>query len=734
MPQVALFFQGLAAGFAGNAVSVAVAGALGGAAATGAAIGTFFGSSVLGSILLNVGASALIAALNRPRARGVDEARVNTRLPAALRWQAGGSVMIGGEVGVFGEHDASGAFWFIVAHCDNEMTDPAAARYFLDGIEVTLSDGLDGFLAGQVLTDDFCLTEGWAQYTGSGTRYPYFRLFTVTPDSSSVYGALPSEFTTAFPELPADFLLAGVCYTIVQCGAVPPEHYGKVMRWRGAFGLGEPAVTVYANFARMYDPREAGHDIDDPDTWTASDGNPAIVWAWWRTQPFGRGKALADIAWDAVADAADQCDETVLDRSGAPIPRYRCGVAFRDDAQRQQCEAEILATADAFVAYDDEGRAYPVIGLYEAATVDFSAARDILSAKTQAVDDGEQPLDGVIVEYISPDHGFQRVQAAPWVNEAYYDGVAAPNYQTVPILGVQNHNQAVRLAKAIGRKIGASKRGAFEVGLRGLLAKGQRAIGVDWDSEFTGDFRIISPVEESADGQTFSLAVVPMASDDWTLGVDEEGAPPELAPALDIDNTLEDADGVVISAVQVVLSGGFGVRLEAVFDAPGRVDRFFRFRYAPTGLTTYQYFTTDMDELLAYSALVDDGAEYDVQWQTLTASGRATDWSAIETITATADPTAPPALTAASATGGVGHATVDWTTANSVHQARVAIYRDPTTTKPGSPVAVRLSGANTTDSFIDTPLAPGTWYFWAEPQNASGIAGTDSGPFSVTVT
>ena len=600
---------------------------------TAFAIGAFFTTGI-GALLLNVGLSYLLT--ERPKAPDIDAARVNSRLPDAKRWQAGGTVAVGGEAGIFGEHDADGNFWFIVAHADSELT--GAPTYILDGIEVELSDGTGGFTAGDVLTDDFCLNEKFDQYEGTGTRVPFFRIYTVTPDASNVYGAKPAAFTTAFPDLPADFFLAGVAYSIIRCAAIKPQHYSKAYRWRGPIGIGEPSVNVVANFSRMYDPREVSHDPDDSTTWTPSDGNPAIVWAWWRTNPRGRNRPVSEINWDLVAAAADACDELVEDKAGNDIPRYRCGVAFPDSKQRYECEQEILATMAGYVAYDDAGRAYPVAGVYTAPTLEFTYERDILTSQTVIVDDAEAQIDGVIVEYISPEHGWTKVESAPWINTAYYNAAAEPRFKTVSILGCQNHNQAVRLAKAIGLEAGATKRAAITTTLKGILARGQRNITLSLDDEFDGVFKIASPVELSADGQACAFAVVPMTSGDFDLAEGEEGDPPALTPALDIDDTLAAAENVQLRAVNVQVSGGQAVRFEATFDDPGRVDRAFRFRYTATGEAVYAYFTTDMDEGFAYSAIVSVGTSYDVSWQTVTAGGRASEWSAAETIVAEITP------------------------------------------------------------------------------------------------
>lgn len=727
-------------GLAGaGATTGAVASALGVGGAF--SVGSFLGTTALGSLLLNVGANALLSAIFKPDAPKfeIEEARVNSRIAVPPRWQAGGSVALGGEAGIFGEHDGDGNFWYIVAHADAEITnDPI---YLLDNIEVTLSDGTDGFTAGDVITDDFCLTDDDEQYEGTGTKVPYFRIYTVTPDASNDYGAQPSAFTSAFT-LPANFKGVGIAYTIIRCAAVAPEHYNKVMRWRGPIGLGEPSVGIYANFNRMYDPRNGAHDINDSSTWTASTGNSAIVWAWWRTTPFGRNRPMSEINWTKVGEQADICDETVTDRSGQGVPRYRCGVAAKDSRARHEVEQEILNTCAGYVAYDDEGKAHPVVGKFVEPDLTFTKERDIFFSETEVVDDGEQPVDGVIVEYISPDHGYTKQQSAPWQNSNYYDGTSEPNYRVVPILGCQDHNQAVRLAKNLGLQIGPTQRAAFAVNIKGVLAKSQRTVSIAYDSEFSGTYEVVSPVSENPEGSGCSLAVVPIDANRFDLLSGEEGAPAAPTPALNIDDSLAVAASVVVSSNSVAGENGASVRLEATFAAPSRVDRSYRFRYAPTGTTNYEYFIVDMDERFAFSAVVADGQTFDVQWETITAGGRASGYAAdvgggesVLTITARANTTAPGDLTAVSGAGGAGTAGITFTTANDANQASVGIYRGTTTTfGDATELTPVVAGANTTTTISEAGLTAGTYYLWAVPRNGSGVEGTLSGPHTASAT
>ncbi|MCD1619114.1 hypothetical protein K7H20_13675 [Salipiger manganoxidans] len=594
----------------------------------------------------------------------------------------------------------------------------------------------DALRKGSVITDEFCWNDDAEIWDNNGEKRLAYHVFTVTPTADQPYGDLPDWFTESFPALPEDFFLAGVCYSIVRCASIRQPALSRMRRFRGPIGVGEPAVQLVANFSRVPDPRIEGVDVSDPSTWLPGDGNPAILWAWWRLNRWGRAQDHTLINWDMVAAAADDCDDILTDRNGDPVPRYRAGVAIPDTQTRQAAEQEILKAMDAFVAYDDQGRAYPVIGKYVAPTLSFTASRDIFTAATQIMDDGDQPMDGVVVNYISPDHSYTKQPCAPWKNPQFYDPAREPNFLFVDVLACQNHNQAVRLAKAFGGRQQASQKAALGTTVKGILAQRERAINLTYDSQFTGVCEIASPVRRQPDGAACAFAVVPLAPDRWTLNAGEEGAPPAPTPELEIDEGLPDATGVVLTSQAIQTDSGQAVRMRAVFDAPARDDLFFRFRYAPTGTFAHEYFTVDMDELQAYSALVADGTTYDVQWKTVTSSGsKGTEWSDIETITVTANATPPAALVSASATGGTGESVLAWTTANDANQRAVEIRRGTTTTLADATlISTVITPANTAGGATDDGLTAGTYYYWMTPINGSIVRGPDAGPYAATVT
>lgn len=607
------------------------------------------------------------------------------------------------------------------------------------------------YVAGDVLTEEFCLNEDkdgvFNPPDDEGEVYernPRYTLWTVTPDPDNIYGAKPAAFTSAFPDLPSDFYLAGVCYTIVRQKSMSLEQRFYVTQWGGAIGLGEPSVAIVGDFERMYDPRNVAHDIDDRSTWTSGGNNPALIWAWFWTHDYGMGRSMDSVNWDLVADCADICEEQVLNRSGEYVDRYQCHATILDSTKRGDAQAKILATMDGYIARDDDGLAYPIAGKYEAPSLTFSGSRDIYDSRTEIIDDGESAVDGVIVEYTSPDHEYTTQDCYPWQNPEYYVDGTVGNYQRVTIEYCQDHNQAFRLAGAIGARAQASKKAAITCGLKGLLATNVRSITLDLDDEFSGGFEIATPVKRTGDGRQTSFAVVPLSSDRWDGAGQTEGEPPDILPSQEVDSDVSAPGNMTITLDEVTISGGTAVRFGCTFDEPDNIDRYIQVRFSASGFTDWDYFTINMDTLSGYSAILTDGQEYDLQWQTVTSSGKASGWKAngasVYTVTAVANSTAPADLVAASATGGVGEVDLTWTTANDANQYAVKIWRGTTTTYGDADlVSTIVTAANTSGSATDESLAAATYYYWMEPINASGVGdgtggGAPANPYTAVVT
>jgi hypothetical protein len=609
------FFAALLGGALGTLpLDIGLGTGLTGLAALGGSIGAFIGANWL--TIAVIGASIAISAFQQ---KSPTASVFNVKVEVGPRRHAFGLNKVGAQA-LFGAFAANGAFWYLLAHCDEELVGDVV-EYRLDDIPVVL--GVDH----RVTTADFKTESGGFLGVGKGLN-PFFSIWTQTFSDADPVPPPLAAFKTAFPEWTDDHKLAGVTYSIVKIDSVDKDARPGVYKWQqGPFHLGEPGLTITAWFGRALDPRDEDQDQADPSTWLPT-RNLALAFGWNRVRPFGFGMSVDEVNWDLVGAAADICDEAVLDKNGVSWPRYAGGLAFDESMNNIQIEQMILAACDGMVLYDEAGRVYLKVGKYEAPTVTLSAARDIMGMDSQIVEDGEAQLDGVVVVYTEPDYGYIEQPSAPWYNPRYHDGARIPNLQQVSIPAIQSHNQAVRIAKAIGEMTQPAYKLAPTIGLRALLCRRQRIIGVDYDADFTGAHQIAAPVMFDISSGSGTLAIVPVTANTWDLLPGEEGNRPRR-DTVTTGLTIPDAVNVTVVSVPIAGSNGNAVQLQASFDAPVSSTFRYEFEYSSNGGTTWQSFDlVDMAALKAQVTLINSGVVYDVRWRTATSGGKYGDYSA----------------------------------------------------------------------------------------------------------
>lgn len=700
-----------------------------GAVNAGFAVAGFLASG-FGSILLSAGVTALRAVLGGRRggqqqAPSVEAAKVNVRIPEPERWLHFGLSRSGGGV-VFGEFDDVGAFWYIVIHGDSELL--ATTQVYFDDRPITIDGG------NNVTTDEFCLNDEKNQYEGTGTKVTYFQVWTTTFTVGNPVPPAIAAFKAKFSQWTDEHVLAGTCFSVVRCAPLEAENRYKVFRWRGPFGLGEPAVSVVGQWERCYDPREVGHDIDDPSTWEFS-RNPVLIWARYRTHPYGRNKPMSSINWAKVGEQADICDQDVTGINGT-VKRYQCGISIPESKERHIGEAEILLSCDGMVLYDSEGKAYPSVGYYEAPDLTLTRSRDIMAMASREAVNGESETDGVIVRYIDPDLNYTPQPAAAWVNPIYYVEGTTPRYLKIDVLSCQNHNQAMRLAKAYGLRSQSSHRLVPTAGLRALRARQRRIVDIQYDATFSGDYEIATPVEVDASGVAVQFGCVPVDANRWTLLEGEEQSQPVIPDPIPSSGAPVLPTGVTVYAAPVEGSGGSAVRIEATFDPSPRPDHRYEFYYRIQGDTIWRPMVVRMEDQIAYSDTVPNGQTHSVRWRTVTSSARATAYiDPIVSIEAVADTTPPGAVSGVSATGGAGSIEFEWTNPNSGNFLAARIYLHTANDFGAATlIHVEYGAPNVADSYEHTGLTAGTYYGFVESINGSAVASSPVATGSITVT
>src|SRR5690606_9524890 len=129
--------------------------------------------------------------------------------------------------------------------------------------------------------------------------------------------------------------------------------------------------------------------------------NAALIWAWFRTHPYGRRKPESSINWDRIAEQADICDQIVTGLNGT-TKRYECGIGIPEDKQRVIAEQEILMSMDGQIVFDDDGKTWCRAGHWYTPTLTLTRNRDIIAMESVEARNGESETQGVIVRYTDP--------------------------------------------------------------------------------------------------------------------------------------------------------------------------------------------------------------------------------------------------------------------------------------------------------------------------------------------
>ncbi len=687
--------------------------------AKGIGVTSGFLTSLIGTTIIAVGSYAVMTLLGTgQRAPDMESASTNVRITDPPRWLHAGRARSGGGA-LFGEYDEQGRFWYLIVHSDEILHSPYS--HYLDDELVTL--GADRY----VLQKEFRLKTNKdkdpADADGQGKGY--VRIWTTTYTETNPVPPGIAELSAALPQWTQDeHLVAGSTYSVICMDSLPIEHRYKIYRWRGPFGMGEPAVGVVGEWANVYDPRDETQVLGNRSTYKPT-RNAALIWAWFRTHPFGFKKPETSINWDWIASQADICDEIVTGIEGDQ-PRYEAGVSIIDSKRRGDAEREIMMASDAQIFFDEEGKSYIRVGHWQAPTLSFSRNRDIMGMASMEAQDGESPTHGVIVEYIDPRSNFTAQPSAAWLNPIYYDPLTTPKFLKVPIQACQNHNQAMRLAKGIGMRSQPRHKLGPTVNLRGLQARQERIVEIRYDNTFDGIYEIATPVELDAAGILTGFGAVPINPSRWTL------LPGEEQPAPVIEGSATADTYPAITGETVSLADG-AIRID--FPPLPRADATYTGEYiltsAITGDENDPWQSMSVNQTTATSGLLLEGESYTVRYRYVTTAGRgpAFKYDTLSTVAVL-----PPALNP-TAEGGVGQAIVTWKNPSDLRFFSTDIYRGTSTDFTAATKILDSygGGVGQVQSITDT-VAAGVYRYWVVATDGAALKATPAGPVTATVT
>lgn len=679
----------------------AVAGIFGGFAGGAFAAGYAIGSSVILSSLVTVGLSlgfSYLASLLKPRpdAPNPNAKLVNIRQPISFMEYAYGIVRKGGPVN----------FWkakrpwryidiILAAHMINGVI-----GYYADEREVTRD--VDGYL----LQDN---------YNVAGKQRVQIVPYLGAPGQIS-----PPMFNTEFTQWTDDHDMEGLAHLACRARSVIADQFSK------PYPTGrEPVFTALLEGKIVYDPR-----IDD-DVFSE---NAALIIADWVVSEDGLGRT---VDWNNVSTQADIADIPITDRDGNIRPKWKIGGSYSAGDDRETVRAQMGVAADAFFSEDENGNVIFAVGGWQEPeiTIRDSDIFRIAYAEGQA---GTDIVNAQSVAYTEPELGWREGPSAPYIitdpSEAYSEN-------SLQVFWINNHNQAVRVAKRLLTTARAQYRITATLKAQGVRLLGQRffqlahsEMGVDMAFE-------VDKLSRNEDGLTYTLEAHSVTEADFEFNSAVEEPEKPRRETFEVNDELPEPANVTATAEPY--GGGVSILVDWD-DEPDYDSLTYRVRYrvkSPVG----DWFVVSVPLEQSYQRLVGlvDGETYQIQVQAVSADGTATLWvpnnggdeddpTLEETVVI--DPVAPAALTAFTVNAGphLGNAVFTITTPNDSHQRAVTITRtvaggvvDPV----ADAIATLFIGGLTTQGYTDgdstrvnfvdngdfaTVLTPWTGTNWAQ--------------------
>lgn len=458
---------------------------------------------------------------------------------------------------------------------------------------------------------------------------------------------------------------------------------------------------------------------------------PAVLDYLTHADGFRIPQARCDLS--SFAQFTGLCDEAVALKAGGTEKRYRVGGYYTLEDAPKDVVARLLATADAQLYMTAEGKIGILGGEWLEPDVTITDS-DILSLSLSDGFDEFTDFNVLKGEFTSPDHRWQVTECAELVDATAL--LTQPErVETHEVDLCPSHTQMQRLLLAFRAAQIREFTGTLRTNLVGLKARFPRGKGkhvirvVHTEMGIDQTFEVLS----HAYSVTERECVMQIASIEnpyaWTPATMEGDAPPALEDLEKPDATVAPPTGLTLTQQIVANAAGQNaVRITAIVSDPSRPSLQLRLQFRPVGGSTWESMVVGEGDLWGYSPTVSGGVTYEVRagWQ-----GYDT-WSAVATVTAVSNPTAPDAPTGFGSSLAAGTVTLTWTNGDAGFY-RSRIYRSATANIADAVLIATVAGvAGAAASKTDAP-GTGTWRYWVRTINASLVESTAVGPRTHTI-
>lgn len=259
-----------------------------------------------------------------------------------------------------------------------------------------------------------------------------------------------------FPELESTFRQRGHATAVLRL------HYGtNATQHEKYWGTGSPKPLFLVRGRKIYDPRKASHDIDDPTTWEWSD-NASLCLADFLTHYKGCNREWSQLNLPSLIDSANADDEQVLLLSGAYENRYTINGVI--DLQQEAVQAVLdMLTANLGRLVWSNGQYHFFSGVPRSPvwTITDDSARGAMTVRYARP--RRELVNTVRTIFTSPEREYQDAQGPVYSNATFLTEDGEPHEITITLPFTASHTRAQRIAKAtamrarLGKKVARSE-------------------------------------------------------------------------------------------------------------------------------------------------------------------------------------------------------------------------------------------------------------------------------------
>lgn len=519
-------------------------------------------------------------------------------------------------------------------------------------------------------------------------------------------------------------------------------------KWQNIrFPYGAPSLSVEADCALLFDYRISS-DPSNPAAWVFSK-NAALAMCWHQCfNEFGHrrdfSRAILPLL-DMWIEEANICDEDVPRAGGGTEKRYECSGFDTTENDPKAATNAILAACDGWICERGDGALLFTVGKFRESRVATLTDADLVGHQVQYDVLFEDEINRLIPKFTDPAIDYGTSDTDFFEDTAAQLAAGRVLAQEADYRWVQKWRQARRLGLRDWRRLREKISGSLDVRLSGINAVYSRWV------------RLTTPLTlprlngKLVENRKSTLALLnggfnmefmkhPDNIDAWDPAVDEKQQPP-VPPR-------PNADDIVTPVINLVQSRGSGgsvfIRVVIIDPNDASLTPVVRYRVANNGSgnpgawvdQTFQDASPSGGFIELNTQTVPVNQQIDVQVAFLASNNKYGDWSTLEQVTSIGDPNPPGVVTGASATGGAGQATFNWTAPNSPNYSGSRLYwnsaDDFGSATLVSPPEYGAPGAP--DSRVVTGIPAGTRYGWVVAINTSGIGASPvaTGSFVVT--